>query len=167
MTGVSETKDILLGWLGSRRQHVLSTFDDLSETERHTSRVPSGWTPIGAVQHLALDVERFWFAGVLGGRPEGIPHGYEGWTVADGTSSGDVLELYRAEAERSDELLSSLDLDAPPLWWPDGDPIVRAPRLDGGGRGPRARRDEHPRGHLDVVRELVDGHQRLVLDSPE
>ena len=167
MTGVSETKDILLGWLGARRRHVLGTFDDLSEADRHTSRVPSGWTPVGAVQHLALDVERFWFAGVLGGRPDGIAHGYEGWTVAAGTPSEDVLELYRAEAERSDELARSLPLDAAPVWWPDGDPAdAPFPTLEQILVHVLVETSIHA-GHLDVVRELADDRQRLVLDQPD
>lgn len=164
--GDAATRDELLGWLGSKRAHVLGTVDGLADADLRSSRLPSGWTPLGAVQHLALDVERFWFRAVLGGDPADLPHGYEGWIVPDGTPTEEVLELYRTECERSDEVAASLDLTAGPRWWPEGEP-ADAPytTLLEVLLHVLVETATHA-GHLDIARELVDGRQRLVLDEP-
>jgi hypothetical protein len=76
------------------------------------------------------------------------------------------LGAYDTETVLADAAVASLPLDAPPVWW----------FPDSGGAPPYATLEEvllhvlvetapHA-GHLDVVRELVDGGQRLVLDTP-
>ncbi len=74
-----------------------------------------------------------------------------------------MLELYRDEIRLADAVLGVTPLDAAPAWWPVevfGDLPVRDLR----------RTVLHVltetachAGHLDVVRELLDGRQRLVL----
>lgn len=155
----------LLDWLGAKRRHVLDQVTALPATERRRSRVPSGWTPLGAVRHLALDVERVWFRAVVAGEDVELPVGYEGWTVPDDVSDDEVLDGYREEARLADAVVAGLELDAGPRWW-----------FPGAGDPPYSSLREvlvhvlvetstHA-GHLDVVRELADGGQRLVLDTP-
>ena len=71
---------------------------------------------------------------------------------------------YRTEAERSDAILAEADLDAPPRWWPDfmGPHAMDSVRdvvlhvlLETGTHA----------GHLDAVRELIDGRQWIVLEG--
>ena len=59
----------LLTSLNAQREHVLGALDGLSEDVLRRALLPSGWTPLGMVQHLALDVERFWFRCAVAGEP--------------------------------------------------------------------------------------------------
>jgi Protein of unknown function (DUF664) len=90
--------------------------------------------------------------------------GNQAWRVGADTPAGAVLNAYRAEPERSDRVIAAApDLDADPAWWPVevfGDLPVRDLR----------RTILHVTtetachaGHLDAARELLDGHQHLVL----
>lgn len=58
----SPSKSALLGALQSQRQHVVGIVDGLSERDLTRPVLPSGWTCLGLIRHLALDVERFWSA---------------------------------------------------------------------------------------------------------
>ena len=87
----------VLDWIGSKREHVLAQVEALSEADRRTSRVPSGWTPLGAVRHLTLDVDRWWFRAVMAGQEVDIPGGYDGWTVPADMATTTVLDGYREE----------------------------------------------------------------------
>ncbi len=160
------TRTELLGWLGAKRRHVREQVASLDEAERRRSRLPSGWTPLGAVQHLTLDVERVWLRAVMTGESVDIPQGYDGWTVPEHRAGDEVLAAYDAECRLADEAVADLPLDAAPRWW-----------FDGAGAPPYSTLREvllhvlvetstHA-GHLDVCRELADGGQRLVLDTPD
>ncbi len=59
--------ELLLSHLRVQRQHVLGILDGLAEDDLHRPLLPSGWSCLGLVQHLALDVERFWFRAVVAG----------------------------------------------------------------------------------------------------
>jgi len=158
----SETT-VLLSTLRAQRAHVLGALDGLEDEALRRPVLPSGWTCLGLVRHLALDVERFWFRAVVAGEQVPLPEGDEGWRVPAGESAADVLNLYRRECALSDEIIAGLPLAAEPVWWPD---VLFAdlPRRD-------LRRTvlhvvtetaTHA-GHLDAVRELIDGRSWLVL----
>ncbi len=57
----------LLSYLSAQRAHVLGILAGLDEDALRRPVLPSGWTCRGLVQHLALDVERFWFRCVVAG----------------------------------------------------------------------------------------------------
>ena len=59
----------LLASLNAQRRHVLGVVDTLSEIDLRRAVLPSGWTCLGLVRHLALDVEQSWFAGIVAGEP--------------------------------------------------------------------------------------------------
>jgi hypothetical protein len=74
-----------------------------------------------------------------------------------------VLDTYRDEARQADEVLHGLDLAAQPAWWPAevfADLPVRDVRQT--LLAVVVETACHA-GHLDAVRELLDGHQHLVL----
>lgn len=72
----------LLDCLDTQRAHVVGILDGLSEEALHRVVLPSGWSSVGLVQHLAMDVERFWFRVVLAGETmvedKSIPRGRPG-----------------------------------------------------------------------------------------
>lgn len=79
--------------------------------------LPSGWTCLGLVRHLAVDVKRFWFRGVIAGEPIDFDDP-TGWETSAGAAEA-VFELYRAEIAAADAILGRADLDAPPARWPE------------------------------------------------
>lgn len=60
---------MLLATLDSQRKHVLGALEGPSEDDLHTPVLPSGWTCAGLVNHLAFDVEHFWFIAVVDKTP--------------------------------------------------------------------------------------------------
>ena len=50
-----ETQALLMS-LSAQREHVLGTLDGLSEDALRRPLLPSGWTPLGMVRHLTLEV---------------------------------------------------------------------------------------------------------------
>jgi len=49
----------LLSYLNAQREHTLGILEGLGEEALRRPILPSGWTSLGLVRHLALDVERF------------------------------------------------------------------------------------------------------------
>ncbi|MET8644618.1 DinB family protein [Streptomyces sp. NPDC004675] len=156
----------LLRALEGQRRHVLGILDGLDEEALRRPVLPSGWHCLGLVQHLALDVERFWFRAVVAGDPEiihGLTSGDEAWNVAPEVPAVEVLDAYRQEAELSDALITATPADADLAWWPHD--LFGEPHL-------HSLRDVllhvitetacHA-GHLDAARELIDGRRWLVL----
>ncbi len=57
---LTDTRELLLGYLDHYRSALLRKLDGMPEDDLRTSRLPSGWTPLGLLKHLAY-VERRWF----------------------------------------------------------------------------------------------------------
>ncbi|MDQ6716619.1 MAG: DinB family protein [Actinomycetota bacterium] len=157
---------VLLTALANQREHVLGAVDGLSGDALRRPVLPSSWSCLGLVQHLALDVERFWFRGVVAGEDLVIRAVTEGtddaWQVATETPAEQVLEAYRREARLADAVIASTPLDAQPGWWPDFFGDYRLDDLRAVLVHVLTETACHA-GHLDAARELVDGKQWLVL----
>ncbi|HEX6683334.1 MAG TPA: DinB family protein [Candidatus Limnocylindrales bacterium] len=149
----------LLGCLDGQRRHVLGILEGLGEEALRRPVLPSGWSCLGLVQHLAVDDERFWFRGVVAGDP-GVLDGGDAWKVGDAV---DVLGLYRREIELSNAVIAATGLDSPPKWWPED--LFGDFRLDSLREVMLHMITETAchAGHLDAARELIDGRQWLVL----
>ena len=73
-----------------------------------------------------------------------------------------IFQLYRQEVERSDAIIAATPIEAAPLWWPDFFP---------GGQHDHLRETilhvitetACHAGHLDAVRELLDGRTWMIL----
>jgi hypothetical protein len=160
----SETRT-LLATLDAQRRHILGIIDGLGEADLRKPLLPSGWTAAGLVQHLTLDVELFWFSAVVVGDPHAIDElasGEDAWTIAAGVSDAEVFERYMVEAAQANLIIASLPLDAEPVWWPTkrfGD--WRLGTLREIVLHVIAETACHA-GHLDVMRELLDGKQWIV-----
>jgi hypothetical protein len=59
MTGQAE-RAALTAFLQAQRQSVVAIIEGLDENGVREVAVPSGWTPLGMIEHLA-HAERFWF----------------------------------------------------------------------------------------------------------
>ncbi|MEZ4571770.1 MAG: DUF664 domain-containing protein [Thermomicrobiales bacterium] len=66
--------------------------------------MPSGWTCLGLIQHLALDVERFWFGAVVAGDSdviESLADTANAWQVGQGADPESIFNRYRHEIARA------------------------------------------------------------------
>jgi uncharacterized damage-inducible protein DinB len=155
---------VLLSTLNNQREHVLGILDGLSEDGLRRPVLPSQWSCLGLVRHLALDVERFWFRRVVAGEPVDADNSAEdAWQVSSDVPAKAVLDLYRQEIELANAVITATPVDAAPAWWPE--------ELFGGWRLNDLREiilhviteTACHAGHLDAVRELIDGRTWLVL----
>jgi hypothetical protein len=157
---------VLLASLNAQHRHVLWILEGLSEESLRRTVLPSGWTCAGLVQHLALDVERFWFRIVVAGEsvePGGSVAPADAWHVSPGVSGAAVLALYRQEIERANELIAARSLDTSPEWWPvELWPDWRFHTLREVILHVITETACHA-GHLDAARELIDGRTWMVL----
>jgi len=163
---MTDEKDLLLGHLRSQRRHVLGILEGLDDDALRRPVLPSGWSCLGLVQHLTLDDERFWFRGVVAGEQsvwDELAGPDAAWVVGPDVPAGDVLALYRAEAERSDAIIEATSLDEPPAHWPDFFPDFRMETLREVVLHVITETATHA-GHLDAVRELIDGRRWMVLE---
>src|SRR3954470_4693900 len=162
--GVENTT--LLTYLDAQREHALGILEGLDEEALRRPVLPSGWTCLGLVHHLALDDEKFWFRAVAAGDQAAIEEilgaGENAWQPAPEKTAEEVFALYRKEGELADAFLAGADLKAAPSWWPDFFGNWHLDNLREVVLHVITETATHA-GHLDVVRELIDGRQRLVL----
>jgi len=115
------------------------------------------------VRHLALDVERFWFRAVIAGQHVELESGDGAWQVSDDTPAEAVLGLYRQEIELANAIIAATPPDADATWWPveifQDQPAQQMREVV---LHVIAETACHA-GHLDAVRELIDGRTWLVL----
>src|SRR5689334_10933305 len=100
-----ETKP-LLSSLNAQRDHVLGILDGLSGEALRRRVLPSGWTCLGLVRHLAIDVERFWFRAILAGEQVELCEGAEAWQVGADIPPDEVLGLYRQEIDLANAIIA-------------------------------------------------------------
>jgi hypothetical protein len=159
---VSGESKALLSSLNGQREHVLGILDGLPEQALRRPVLPSGWTCLGLVRHLALDVERFWFRSIIAAEPVDLCEGAEAWQVGEDTPPDAVFGLYRQEIDRANEIVARTPLDAAPARWPDEWAGWRLADLREVMLHVITETACHA-GHLDAVRELIDGRMWMVL----
>jgi hypothetical protein len=163
-TSMDTERDALLTTLTHQREHVLGILEGLSDEDMRRPVLASGWSCLGLLQHLAVDIERFWFRSIFAGETVDFTE-FEptAWKVGSDVPVERVFDLYRKEIEAANVIIVASPLDTPPSAWPEE-------------RWPNWRFDDlremllhvitetavHA-GHLDAVRELIDGRQWLVL----
>lgn len=158
--------DALKGALDDQREHVLGILEGLSEHDLRRPALPTGWNCLELVRHLTLDVERFWFPGVIAGDPDvagQLAAGAEAhWHAPEHMTAAEIFDDYRCAIARADDVLGAVAatdgaLERPPaVWpvqiWPDWRlPDVRSILLH------VLTEVACHAGHLDAARELLDG----------
>jgi hypothetical protein len=124
--------------------------------------LPSGWTCLRLVRHLALDVERLWFRSIVAGEPAELCTGAEAWQAGDDTPPEEVFGLYRREIDLANAVIERTPLDAPPAQWPERWSGWRLAGLREVMLHVITETACHA-GHLDAARELTDGRTYVVL----
>jgi uncharacterized damage-inducible protein DinB len=158
-------KAILKRYLGRSREAVLWKLEGLSEHDLRRPLTPTGTNLLGVVKHLA-GVEAGYFGDCLGRPVPDMPPWYaemmadtledngDMWATAD-ESRDSIVDLYRRVAAHADTTIDELDLDDTGTveWWgEDG----KAVSLQWFLVHMIAETNRHA-GHMDVVRELIDG----------
>ena len=154
----------LLSFLEAQRAVVLSIVTGLDEKAWQRPVLPSGWTPAGMVAHLG-NAERHWFQEVVAGlredQPweEGRPPYDPAMAFTCDRPSPAVLGYYRAQCDRSDEILAGVSLSDAPRGrhGDDAIPNVRVVILH------LIEETAAHSGHLEIARELLDGKTGLGL----
>lgn len=155
---LEDPRDILLQQLSYYRATLLAKLDGLSPDQLTGSILPSGWSPLGLLKHLVF-VERRWMEWGFEAEQVADPWGdhdpnSEGWLVTPDDTVPELTAKLTAIAARTEATVQTAELterarlggrfsgDPPTLGW------ILAHLLQ-----------EYARhvGHLDVVRELIDG----------
>lgn len=165
---LEQSKATLHASLQQTREHALTIVDGLDEEAFRRPVLPSGWSCADMITHLTWDEEIFWFQAVVAGDADAIAllqtdEAKASWSAPPGLSVAEVVERYRTAIARSDAIIAATALDAAPAWWP-GD-LFGDFRLNDLNEVLLHLIVEiacHA-GHLDATRELIDGHQFLVL----
>jgi uncharacterized protein YndB with AHSA1/START domain/uncharacterized damage-inducible protein DinB len=156
----------LITFLQAQRRSVLAIVEGLDDDHLRQVVVPSGWTPLGIIEHLA-HAERLWFQQVLTGRADALP-----WPPGEDDDDSDpivtehplqeVLAFYRKQCAASDEVLDQTALTASPsgevpshLVMADDIHTTRDIILH------MIEETARHAGHLDLARELIDGRTGL------
>jgi uncharacterized damage-inducible protein DinB len=162
----SDEQRVLSGALAEQRGHVFETIEGLDDRDLRRPVLPSGWTCLGLINHLSLDVERFWFQAVIAGEPgavgEVLPPSGNAWEVSAAEPADAVLRRYRDNIARADAIIAAHALDQPPAWWPDFFGSYRLHSVREVVLHVVTETATHA-GHLDAARELIDGKLHLVL----
>ncbi len=149
--------DVLLDYLAHFRSVVVRRLEGLSEEQLRVSRLLSGWAPLELLVHLR-HVERRWLVWGFEGEPVADPWGDQRdgrWHVPAGAGLSDLVEALQAQAAVSEAVVRRHRLDdvgRPGERWEGADPASLERVL-------LHLLQEYARhaGHLDVVRELLDG----------
>src|SRR6266542_4072377 len=111
---LADPRELLVGYLEFYRDAILRKLDGMPDEELRRSRLPSGWTPLELLKHLA-GVERRWFRwGFAAERldspwVEGGPG--DPWRVGAEESADDVKALFLDECARSRWIVAGARLD--------------------------------------------------------
>jgi hypothetical protein len=163
---VSDLKDILVETLDEQRRHVLGILEGLSDEELRRPVLPSGWSCLGMVKHLALGVEHYWFRCIIAGESldfyalNALDNDRD-WEVGPKETGAEVFNLYRDEIERANAIIMATPLDTPATqrdgWWGTWE-VPRPIDLEFIAFHVITETACHA-GHLDAARELLDGRQ--------
>lgn len=156
-----DLRGLLLDYLDFYRDVVCAKAEGLSPEQMATSKVPSGWTPGGLINHLTF-MERRWLQwGFLAedvddpwGDSDGDPE-RDGWTTPT-LALPELAARLRRVGVRTRQIVEAHRLE---------DHAAAGGRFEAGGTLPQLQwillhlLQEYARhaGHLDIVRELTDG----------
>jgi uncharacterized damage-inducible protein DinB len=149
--------EVHLQYLDYFRAVLVAKLEGLPEAELRSSRLPSGWTPLELLKHVS-HVEARWLEWGFEGRHIGDPWGDQRdgrWHVSPDESMTDLVGALEDQPARSRSIVQTHRLDEvgqPGDRW-DGAPPATLERVL------LHLLQEYARhvGHLDVVRELIDG----------
>ncbi|MGW4645881.1 DinB family protein [Kitasatospora sp. NPDC004289] len=159
-TQLSDPTELLLGYLDYYRSAVDAKFAGLPEAELRASLLPSGWSALELLKHLA-HMEQRWIRWAFQGERLAAPWGDRGpddrWQVGPEETVQGLLAALHAGGEHTRKVVTGTPLAThatPGGRFPDdGTPLPTLGWILFHVLQEYARHA----GHLDVVRELTDG----------
>jgi len=107
-------KEVLTGFLDHYRATIVAICEGLSDEDLRRTMVPSGTTILGMIKHLAY-VERGWFQETIAGERVEFPFDADDpdadLRVEPQERTEEILDLYRAECDRSRHIVEMVSLD--------------------------------------------------------
>ena len=145
-------------FLEAQRGAVLAILAGLGDDALATAVLPSGWTPLGMVEHLGY-AERHWFQEVLLGAADPLP-----WPDAPPLRTprpkDTVFAFYAEQRAKGNAIVDVTPLDAKPVGRHPGELGEEVDDLRWIILHLIEETARHA-GHLDAVRELLDGRTGL------
>ena len=152
----ADAAELFARYLDFYRGTVVRKIESLPEAEQRTSRLPSGWTPVELLSHLA-HMERRWFVWGFLGEQVDDPWGdaKDGrWHVADDVPVQRLVAVLRAVGGRTTAVLTAHRLDE--VGRPGGRFDAEPPTLAWISFHVLQEYARHA-GHLDIAVELAGG----------
>ncbi|KAA0978994.1 DinB family protein [Paeniglutamicibacter gangotriensis] len=167
---MEELKKHLMTYLDNAREAVLWKAEGLSDSNVSRPMVGSGTNILGVIQHLAT-VEYGYFVECLGHTVTDERHltlmadeeaGADMWVPAE-IPRTEIIDFYRRAIETANKNIAALDTDVPATvpWWK---PETRKTTLGRLLLHMNVETSRHS-GHIDIIRELIDGSTGLYRDN--
>lgn len=155
-----DEKAALQLFLDAQRQAVLEIIEGLDMPALTTAVLPSGWTPLGLIEHLGY-AERHWFQEIATGSAEPIAWSSDDHEPLQTPRSAEiVLDFYRRQIDYSNAKLAATALSEPVTQRHPGLLGEQVTNMRGIVLHMIEETARHA-GHLDAVRELIDGKTGL------
>jgi uncharacterized damage-inducible protein DinB len=154
-------KQSLLASLERHRDVVLWKIQGVSDDDLRRRVTPSGTSLLGLVKHLAA-VEYSWFVETFGHETEPLPFDEDDpdadLRVEPGETTDDLVAFYGRARVAANQVIAETDLDATGTAWFGEAVSMRWVLIH------MIEETARHAGHLDIVRELIDG---AIGDHPE
>ncbi|GGJ09330.1 DinB family protein [Streptomyces brasiliensis] len=147
-------KETLHASLDRHRDTVLWKLEGLDDAQLRRPMTPSGTNLLGLVKHLA-SVEYGWFVSSFGGQAEPLwfdPYAGEDIIIGPGETTEQIIAFYGRARAAADRTITGRPLDAlgrPD--WRDSSVSLRWVLVH------MIEETARHAGHMDIVRELIDG----------
>lgn len=161
LADMTDLKERLWTYLRSAREAMIWKLDGLDEYELRRPMTPTGTNLLGVMKHVGS--EEYGYLGEVFGRPAPEQLDYDDangysdlWATAD-ESADQIKSFYRRACAHADETIRSLDIAAVGSvpWWGGAHTTL------GEMLGLMLGEVNRHLGHVDIVRELVDGRAGL------
>ncbi|WP_406173057.1 DinB family protein [Streptomyces sp. NBC_00996] len=146
-------KESLHASLDRHRDAVLWKLEGLDDEQVRRVMTPSGTNLLGLVKHLA-SVEYGWFCTTFGRETEPLwfdPFAGEDMKVGQGETTARIVEFYGRARAAADRTISELPLDDLGTSWNGTTVSLRWVLIR------MVEETARHAGHMDIVRELIDG----------
>jgi uncharacterized damage-inducible protein DinB len=159
----ARTRRLLMEELEIQREHVIGIVEGLSDAQLREPKLPSGWSFLGMLQHLALDVEYYWLPCIVAGESLDFFAAKADdpditFKVPPTLTGEAAIAEYRKQIAAANDVIAATPLDGRPKqrasWWTESyDPCLQEVLLH------VITETACHAGHLDAARELVDGRK--------
>ncbi|MEN3356127.1 MAG: hypothetical protein V7637_109 [Mycobacteriales bacterium] len=156
-------KESLQASLDRHRDVVVWKLDGLTDEQVRRPMVPSGTTMLGLVKHLAA-VDCGWFCDTFGRPTEPLPFDDDDpeadLRVEPDETTADILAFYARARAASDKVIEEVPVDELGTSWSGDQVSMRWVLIH------MVEETARHAGHLDILRELIDGSTGYHPDNP-